>query len=68
MKTASKRLAWKLVDAREKAGLKQIDVSNTGIVSQSELSKIENNQRVIPFILVVKLAELYEVELKDLAQ
>jgi transcriptional regulator with XRE-family HTH domain len=53
-----------LVKAREEAGLTQLQVSNTGIISQSEISKIENGQRKLEFVVLLKLAELYG---KDIA-
>ena len=52
-----------LVKAREEAGLTQKQVSETGIISQSELSKIENGNREISFDLVVNLAILYEKDI-----
>lgn len=48
-----------LVQAREGAGLTQKQVADTGIVSQSEISKIENGQRKVEFVVLLKLAELY---------
>lgn len=48
-----------LVKAREEANLTQKQVADTGIVSQSEISKIENGQRKVEFVVLVKLAELY---------
>ena len=52
-------LCINLVRARENANLTQKQVSETGIVSQSEISKIENGQRKIEFVVLLKLAELY---------
>ena len=52
-------LCISLVRAREEANLTQKQVSETGIVSQSEISKIENGQRKIEFVVLVRLAELY---------
>lgn len=49
-----------LVKAREEANLTQKQVANTGIVSQSEISKIENSQRKVEFVVLVKLAVLYK--------
>lgn len=53
-----------LILAREEAGLTQKQVSDLGILSQSELSKIENGYRQISFDLVVSLAEVYEKDIK----
>lgn len=53
-----------LIIAREEAGLTQKQVSNSGLVSQSELSKIENGYRQISFDLVITLAELYKKDIK----
>jgi transcriptional regulator with XRE-family HTH domain len=49
-----------LVQAREQANLTQKQVADTGIVSQSEISKIENGQRKIEFVVLIKLSELYK--------
>ena len=48
-----------LVQAREQANLTQKQVADTGVVSQSEISKIENGQRKVEFVVLVNLAELY---------
>ncbi len=48
-----------LVQAREQAKFTQKQVSETGIVSQSEISKIENGQRKVEFVVLIRLAELY---------
>ena len=53
-----------LVQAREQAMLTQKQVSDTGIVSQSEISKIENGQRKVEFVVLVKLAELYQIPIE----
>jgi DNA-binding XRE family transcriptional regulator len=55
-----KELCSLLVKARESANLTQKNVADTGIVSQSEISKIENCQRKVEFIVLLKLAELYK--------
>jgi DNA-binding XRE family transcriptional regulator len=47
-----------LVQAREEANLTQKQVADIGIVSQSEISKIENGQRKIEHVALLKLAEL----------
>lgn len=57
-------LSQKLVYAREKAGLSQKAVEQSGIITQSELSKIENGIRKVDFVLLDELAKLYKIELK----
>lgn len=52
-------LSAKLIEAREKAGLTQKQVSETGIITQSELSKLENSSRKVEFLFLLELAELY---------
>lgn len=52
-----------LVRAREEAGLTQKQVSESKIISQSELSKIENGVRQIDFIILFRLCNLYKKDL-----
>jgi len=52
-------LSGKLIEARENAGLSQKQVANSKIVSQSELSKIENGARRVDFLILLELANLY---------
>ncbi|MCD7973373.1 MAG: helix-turn-helix transcriptional regulator [Candidatus Azobacteroides sp.] len=52
-------LSAKLIEAREKAGLTQNDVAKTGLISQTELSKIENSDRKVEFLFLVDLAKIY---------
>jgi hypothetical protein len=52
-------LSGKLIEAREQAGLSQKQVSYSKIVSQSELSKIENGARRIDFLILLELAKFY---------
>lgn len=54
-----KFLSARLVQARETSGLTQSQVAETGIISQTELSKIENGQRRVEFLLILDLAKLY---------
>lgn len=49
-----------LVRAREDAGLRQVDVAQETGILQTELSKIENGQRRVEFITLLKLAKLYQ--------
>ena len=52
-------LSYKLIEAREKAGLSQKQVSENKIVSQTELSKIENGARRVDFLILIELAKIY---------
>ena len=52
-------LSAQLVKARENAGLTQVQVAQSNIISQTELSKIENGQRKVEFLLLLDLAVLY---------
>ena len=52
-------LSSRLIEAREQAGLSQKQVSDSKIVSQSELSKIENGDRRVDFIIMLELAKFY---------
>lgn len=52
-------LSKRLIEAREQAGLSQKQVSESKIVSQSELSKIENGARRIDFLILLELAQFY---------
>jgi transcriptional regulator with XRE-family HTH domain len=52
-------LSKKLIEARENAGLSQKQVADSKIVSQSELSKIENGSRRVDFLKLIELAKLY---------
>ena len=52
-------LSARLIEARENSGLTQTQVAKTEIISQTELSKIENGQRRVEFLLLLDLAKLY---------
>jgi transcriptional regulator with XRE-family HTH domain len=54
-------LSNRLIEAREQSGLSQKQVSDSKIVSQSELSKIENGARRIDFIILLELAKFYNL-------
>jgi transcriptional regulator with XRE-family HTH domain len=53
-------VSHQLVKAREESKLTQKQVADSKIVSQSELSKIENGQRYIDFVTLIELAEFYK--------
>jgi len=52
-------LSSRLIEAREQARLSQKQVSDSKIVSQSELSKIENGARRVDFLILLELAKFY---------
>ncbi len=52
-------LSIKLIEARELAGLSQKQVSDSKVVSQSTLSKIENGARRVDFLILLELAKFY---------
>jgi transcriptional regulator with XRE-family HTH domain len=52
-------LSYKLIEAREKARLSQKQVAESKIVSQTELSKIENGSRRVDFLILIELAKIY---------
>ena len=53
-------LGAKLVTAREQRGLKQSDAARKVEIKQSDLSKIENGQKKLEFLLLIQLAKLYK--------
>ncbi|TAE73824.1 MAG: XRE family transcriptional regulator [Bacteroidetes bacterium] len=57
-------LSARLIEARETTGLTQAQVAESGIISQTELSKIENGQRRVEFLLLLDLAELYSQKIE----
>lgn len=52
-------LSARLIQARVEADLTQFQVAETKLISQSELSKIENGQRRVEFLVLLDLAKLY---------
>lgn len=52
-------LSGKLIEAREQAGFSQKQVAETKLVSQSEISKLENGARRVDFLILLELANLY---------
>ena len=57
------RLAGKLYQVRNDLGIKQVDLQNEGIISQSHLSKIENAEINVSAIMLARLAKRYGKEL-----
>lgn len=57
------KLCALLVQAREEASYTQKQVAETGLINQSEISKIENGQRKVEFIVLLRLAELYHKDI-----
>lgn len=53
------RVAAKLYQVRNELGIKQVDLQNEGIISQSHLSKIENGEINISAIMLYTLAKRY---------
>ncbi|MBR2436188.1 MAG: helix-turn-helix transcriptional regulator [Alistipes sp.] len=53
------RLASKLYQVRNELGIKQIELQEEGIISQSHLSKIENAEINISAIMLWRLAQRY---------
>ena len=54
-----KQVSAKLIAAREEANLTQRQVEQSLGLSQSELSKIENGQRKVEFLVLLRLANFY---------
>ena len=68
MKTPKQRklkqlLASRLYQTRNELGIKQIDLQNEGIISQSHLSKIENGDINVSAVMLYKLAQRYGKDL-----
>ena len=57
------RLAGKLYQTRTELGIKQSDLQNEGIISQSHLSKIENAEINVSAIMLYVLAKRYEKDI-----
>ena len=62
-KKLKQQLASRLYQVRNELGIKQIDLQNEGIISQSHLSKIENGDINVSAIMLYKLAQRYGKEL-----
>ena len=53
------RLASKLYQIRNELGIKQVELQEEGIISQSHLSKIENAEINISAVMLWRLAQRY---------
>ncbi|MBO4935306.1 MAG: helix-turn-helix transcriptional regulator [Alistipes sp.] len=62
-KKLKQQLASRLYQTRNELGIKQIDLQNEGIISQSHLSKIENGDINVSAIMLYKLAQRYGKDL-----
>ena len=62
-KKLKQQLAIRLYQTRNELGIKQIDLQNEGIISQSHLSKIENGDINVSAIMLFKLAQRYGKDL-----
>ena len=58
-KKFAKEISKKIKSARTSQGIYQRVVAENGIVSQTELSKIERGERSIGFLVLIQLANLY---------
>lgn len=62
-KKLKQQLASRLYQVRNELGIKQVDLQNEGIISQSHLSKIENGDISVSAVLLYKLAQRYGKDL-----
>lgn len=62
-KKIKQHLAARLYQIRNDLGIKQIDLQNEGIISQSHLSKIENGDINVSAIMLYRLARRYGKDL-----
>jgi transcriptional regulator with XRE-family HTH domain len=63
LKKEKLKLAGKLYRVRTEMGIKQSDLQQEGIISQSHLSKIENGEINVSAIMLHILAERYGKEM-----
>lgn len=59
LKKEKLKLAGKLYQTRTELGIKQLDLQQEGIISQSHLSKIENGEINVSAIMLNILAKRY---------
>ena len=62
-KKLKQQLASRLYQVRNELGIKQIDLQNEGIISQSHLSKIENGDINVSAVMLYRLAQRYGKDL-----
>lgn len=55
----------RLKELREKQKLTQLDLEIQSGINRTEISRIENGQKNIEFLTIVKLAIALDVDLKD---
>lgn len=68
IKILQKKLGQRLMQARLKKNFTQLEVSITGIISQSHLSKVESGE-ILPNIFVLnELAKFYEITISELIE
>ena len=63
LKKEKLKLAGKLYQTRMELGIKQLDLQHEGIISQSNLSKIENGEINVSAIMLNILAKRYGKEM-----
>lgn len=64
-KTEIEAFGIRLRELREKEGLTQLDLEIQSGINRTEISRIENGQKNIEFMTIVKLAVALDIDLKD---
>ncbi len=64
-KTEIEAFGTRLKELREKQGLTQLDLEIQSGINRTEISRIENGQKNIEFLTIVKLAIALNIDLKD---
>ena len=62
-KKLKQQLANRLYQVRNELGIKQIELQNEGVISQSHLSKIENGDINVSAVMLYRLAQRYGKDL-----